>query len=277
MDVLSDACPSCGHKFTGKYCATCGEKRVEHHDFTIPHFIEETIEGLTHFDNKFFRSINHLITKPGSLTLQFEQGSKVPFMKPMQLFIVCNVLFFLIVGGINLFAIRLSSYLNYKQSKIFDYRNDFFQKVGHQADITNVSVLFQEKMINQSKAFIILFIPFFALTCALFFLRHKKPFGLHLVFATHFFSFLLLFFTLFYLLVELPNQHILFLSNNSFEILATSLNFSVLVAYFMLAARRFYQSKWIWCICTGLGAGFTFILLLQAYRIFLFYNIIRTF
>jgi hypothetical protein len=197
-------------------------------------------------------------------------------MKPMQLFIICNVLFFLLVGGANIFAVHLNSYLREAPGALFDTRSYFIQMFGTEADLPQLRTIFQEKMANQSKSFIILFIPIFALSCALFFYRRKKPFGLHLVFATHFFSFLLLFFTLFHLLFELPNQWFFRIPSTAFNLFATLFNFTALVVYFTLAVRRFYEVKWSWAVLTGLGAGALFIVLLQAYRLFLFYNIMRT-
>ena len=276
MDVSNNACPTCGKIFTGKFCAACGEKQSSVHDFSVGHFVEESVEGFTHFDNKFIRTIRQLLFKPGMLTLNFEQGRKIPFMKPMQLFIICNLLFFLLVGGANIFAVQLSNYLATDGGHVFKTRSYFFEKFGTNADIKYLSEIFREKMISQSKMFIVLFIPFFSLTCILLFLRRRKPFGLHLAFATHFFSFLLLFFTLFHLLIELPNDKIFHFSSTAFNQFATILNFSVLVIYFTLAARRFYKVRWIWSGLTGLAAGIIFIILLQAYRLFLFYNILRT-
>ncbi|HVG11866.1 MAG TPA: DUF3667 domain-containing protein [Flavisolibacter sp.] len=270
------SCPTCREPFFGKYCAACGEKQVTHHDFTLPHFIEESIEGITHFDNKFFRSIRDMIASPGLLTRNFEEGRKVKFMKPVQLFIVCNVLFFLLVGESNIFAVHLDSYLGPSRGAFFDTGGYFIKKFGSDANLPQLTAIFQEKMANQSKSFIILFIPIFALWCALCFFRSKKPLGLHLVFATHFFSFLLFFFTLFHLLLELPNDWLFHIPAPSFNLFATLFNFGALVVYFTLAVHRFYKVRWLWAVFTGLSAGVLFIFLLQAYRVFLFYNIMRT-
>lgn len=207
--LSAQTCPSCGNDFTGSYCTQCGEKKLKTHDFSLGHFIEQSIEGITHFDNKFFRTVRNLVCKPGVLTRHFEEGRQVRFMKPMQLFIVCNIIFFLLVGGANIFSVHLHNFLGKTENKVFDTRSHFIKKVGVDANMTHVTELFREKMSNQSKSFIVLFIPFFALACGLLFYRRKKPAGLHLVFATHFFSFLLLFFTLFYLFFEVPNKYII--------------------------------------------------------------------
>ncbi|WP_345255896.1 DUF3667 domain-containing protein [Flaviaesturariibacter amylovorans] len=275
MEAVGTSCPSCGAPFTGKYCSACGEKKVSAHDFTAGHFIEESIEGFTHFDNKFLRTLKLLLFRPGMLTTHFAEGRKVPYMKPMQLFIVSNLLFFLLVGAGNVFAHRIGNYL-VERGGIFNTRSAFYSKFGAAADVTRLGQVFNEKMAGQSKAFIFLFIPFYALACALLFLRRRKPFGLHLTFAAHFFSFLLLYFTLFHFLFVLPDRYLFHMSQEAFERLAIYLNLFVLIGYFTLAARRFYRSGWIFSFFSGIAAGVLFIILLQAYRLFLFHNILRT-
>lgn len=76
----------------------------------MKHFVEESIEDTMHFDGKFYRTFKRLVLSPGSVTRHFEQGRAVPFMKPVQLFIVSNLLFFILVGPSRIFAISLGRY-----------------------------------------------------------------------------------------------------------------------------------------------------------------------
>jgi hypothetical protein len=265
--IQDDLCPSCHAVFTGPFCSACGEKRRSHHDLTIRHFVEESIEGFTHFDGKFLRSLGVLFKKPGLLTKHFEEGIRVPYMKPVQLFFVSNLLFFILSGGMNVFAISLKNYIGYKKVEEM-----FFARFT-QAQFATIQVAFNEKVLAQSKAFIFLFIPFFAIACALLFFRKRKTVTAHLVFAAHFFTFVLLEFTLFYLVVEMPSNRFFHFSEEVFEIVAVTVNLSALVIYFILAARRFYGARWFFCIISGLLIGGLFMELLIGYRLFLFYKI----
>ncbi|RYF85547.1 MAG: hypothetical protein EOO03_13100 [Chitinophagaceae bacterium] len=58
----------------GRFCSFCGEKKTDHHDLSLKHLAEESIEGLTHFDNKLFRSLKVLIRKPGLLARYHFEG-----------------------------------------------------------------------------------------------------------------------------------------------------------------------------------------------------------
>ena len=80
-------------------------------------------------------------------------------MKPMQMFIVCNLLYFILVAGTNIFTVSLDRYLAMKGG-VFDLQGMFVRKFGTDANVKSLSELYTEKMVSQSKAFIILFIPF---------------------------------------------------------------------------------------------------------------------
>jgi hypothetical protein len=269
-------CPSCGQEIIEKFCSRCGEKKRGAHHFTLKHFGEESIEGITHFDGKFFGTIKRLFFSPGALTRHFEQGRNVPFMKPLQLFIVSNLLFFILVGQSNIFAISLGSYLGSDNYKKYGTVNAFNKEVSPQVPFGQVSAVFNEKLTAQSKSYILLFIPVFALACALVFLNRKRFFTLHLVFATHFFSFLLLYFTLFHFLFVLPNRYVIKMSTADFDVFAVAINLAVFIVYFTLAARRFYQIRWYGALLASVVMAYLFLLSLQAYRLFLFYKIIHS-
>ena len=128
-------CASCNTPFTGKYCPDCGEKQLDRHDFAIQHYLEETLEGFTHFDNKFFRSVKILVTWPGMLTQYFSTGKRVSFLKPFQLFLICNLVFFLLAGKLNIFAQSLYSFYTYEPYTYFNTKPTILAKATTDADL----------------------------------------------------------------------------------------------------------------------------------------------
>src|SRR5882672_9429477 len=88
-------CIACGTKLKGNYCWKCGEKKLNPaKDYALYKFIEQTVDGFTHFDSKFLRSFKALLFKPGFLTLEFIHGKRLHYMKPVQIFIIASVLFY---------------------------------------------------------------------------------------------------------------------------------------------------------------------------------------
>lgn len=273
MQPVQSNCPSCGNVFVDTFCSRCGEKRISPHDFAIKYFVEEGIEGFTHFDNKFLRTMKLLLFRPGQLTKSYFEGKRVPYMKPFQLFIVCNILFFLFLGGGNPFSIRFNNfngtpYSYFHTDKLIKSRANTTDKLAA------YTTQFNEKVSRQSKTFIIVIIPFLALGLALIYLRKRRYFTEHLAFATHFFSFVLVYFLLVAYLVVLPVMYIGKVEFNSTgDYLLSTFSIVILVIYFAVAGRRFYNiSKWYTTLST-IFFLFLFAAAVLAYRLFLFYKI----
>ena len=74
--------------------------------------LSETLEAFFHLDSKIFLSLRTLITKPGQLTAEYFRGRRKPYMAPLQLFLVCNFLFFILqpFTGLEILAPPLRSF-----------------------------------------------------------------------------------------------------------------------------------------------------------------------
>ena len=164
----------------------------------------DTFEGLAHFDNKFFRTLKSLILRPGQLALDYTEGRRVRFMKPIQFFLVVNLIFFF--GSLsNPFSIPLKSYLRFKPFTDYQTAQILDNKL-HQTSLpfTAFEQLFNERMNYSSKELIFLFIPFYALLFLVLLFPKKKGIVEHLVFATYFVGFILVYFLAEFYLINLP-------------------------------------------------------------------------
>jgi len=95
MSMPSQAhCVGCGAAVTGRYCADCGE-HAEPHDYSIKHFVTEVLETTAHLDGRVFTSFRSQLTRPGQLTTDFLAGKRKTQLGPVQMFVVCNVLYFM--------------------------------------------------------------------------------------------------------------------------------------------------------------------------------------
>ncbi len=271
-------CTNCDIPYEGNFCPNCGEKRFTSHSLSLAHHAEETLEGLTHFDNKFFRTIKTLVTKPGEISLDNVQGRTVRFVKAFQLFLIINLIVFM-VPIFNPFSLPLHSYVTYTPFTNYGTK----EAVKKEVETRNISykeyeAKFNERMHATSKGYIILFIPLYALLFSLFFFNTKKRFGEHLVFATHFMSFVLIIFLFMSLIIEgliLAAVSLFgykgYVDFDGLMVVSLAL---ILFTYLFFSIRRFYQpgilQNILTTICTGVGMFF----LLQIYRMFIFYKII---
>ena len=156
-------CKTCGHTVAENYCPACGEEMFDPEELSIKHFTEETFEGMVHFDNKFFHTLRTLIAKPGQFSLNYVQGRRSRFMKPVQFFLVVNLIFFFFIT-FNLYAMRLYNYITYKPFVDYHTREIVQQKINTTYLTTGeFQQMFDEKIQADSKDFIFLFILFMRL------------------------------------------------------------------------------------------------------------------
>jgi len=269
-------CQTCGNPRQETFCPNCGEKRHNPHTLTLRHYAEETLEGFTHFDHRFFRSVRALLLRPGLLTAEFVQGRRVRYMLPLPLFLVCNLLFFFFQTN-NVFNQPLSSFVGYQPYTHFGTvqtaRRALAQSGETERELTQ---RFNAAMTTASKSYLFVLIPVFALLLALLFVRCRRTFIEHLLFSTHLFAFLLLFFLLQGVLVILPTRLLTGQSGDSatLELLFSLSTLLVLGAYLFVGFRRFYQISRARAIGAAALGTLAFPLLVIGYRMLLFYKIL---
>lgn len=96
----SDACPNCGAAGDGKYCSTCGQKRIDKHEFAVRHFFGHLVHEITHLDsNKILKTFKALITQPGLLTKEYLSGRKGQYINPIRIYLTVSALYFLFAWG----------------------------------------------------------------------------------------------------------------------------------------------------------------------------------
>lgn len=93
METLT--CKSCGKEFSGNYCNQCGEKVINQKDRTIKYFFGELLNAFTFADNKLWRTLRIILKKPGFLSKEFVDGRRKPYMKPVSIFFLANLIYFL--------------------------------------------------------------------------------------------------------------------------------------------------------------------------------------
>ncbi|MDB5003217.1 MAG: hypothetical protein JWQ34_1442 [Mucilaginibacter sp.] len=276
-------CTNCGHTLEENFCTYCGEKRFDKKQLSFKHFLEETFEGLVHFDNKFFSTLKLLFTKPGQLSLDYVEGRRTRHMKPVPFFLVINLLFFLLVMG-NVYSLHLYNYTHFTPFTWFNTAHIVQQKIALLGiSLDNYSYIFEEKMHAASKVYIFVFIPMYAFICWLLFISYKRLVVEHLVFATHFVSFILCWFFLHDYLFNIPYYYIINFNAASSEVVNYSpifdtvigvISMLVIAAYFAISARRFYKARLISSITSATVVGVSFVILITVYRMLLFFKIL---
>ena len=194
-----ERCRNCDAPLDGAYCSLCGEKRLDHHDLSLGHFVHHSLHDLTHFDTKLFRSLWPLLAKPGHLTREWIEGRRTRYVKPLQMFIMLNIIFFFFGSMAGLLPFTLKMYEMNRRPLFFAVPvTPLVEKKLAQSHLPRpeFEAKLDEKIAHQKKSLVLTMVPLFALVLAMLYVRRKRYFAEHLVFALHFFCFFLLLFLL---------------------------------------------------------------------------------
>ena len=134
--------------------------------------------------------------RPGLLTLEYLRGRRVPYLRPIQLFLLTNLVYFLVqpLSGYSGFNTTLAGQMDgqfYSQSLAVRRRVE--QRVSQQnVSLESYEAAFNRRSSIYARSLTAVLIPLFSLALAALFAAWRKPFAQHVVFATHFVAWQLL-------------------------------------------------------------------------------------
>ena len=273
-DLTNTSCPSCGAPQPERFCARCGEKRITTHDYSIVHFAEHALEMLTHFDFRSIRALKRLVTEPGELTRSYLSGRRRAVLGPIQLFVILNLVF--AFSGMNSFSTPLFIQMGDGPFRAL--------KRGMAADAIAHSGLsgeafartFDQNAGTQGKSWVFAMIPAMSLCLAVLY-GFRRYFFEHLIFATHFYAFMLL---LTMVLIKPAGWIVEYAHLNvKWQVLdfrVSMVILSGLTIYLYLAMRRAHGDSRVAAGARALTLGFLIYPILLAYRFLLFFVTLYT-
>lgn len=188
-EVSTAVCLSCGGPQSGTFCERCGEKRITAHDYSLLHFGKHLLETLTHFDFRSLRALWVLVRRPGLLTRDYLDGRRKRYVGPIQLFVIVN----LIIAAIGFNTFRTPLYIQERDPPFAAQKRaiaaDAQERSGKSRE--EFSSEFDRTAGLQAKTWIFSMIPVYALLLTVLY-GFRRYYVEHLVFATHFYAFMLL-------------------------------------------------------------------------------------
>ena len=94
---LTPRCRNCGEEAPGRYCASCGQG-TDDHIASVGVLARETVEELAGYDSKLWRTLANLMLRPGLLTREYLAGRRARYIRPLRLYLTTSVLFFLVIA-----------------------------------------------------------------------------------------------------------------------------------------------------------------------------------
>jgi hypothetical protein len=277
-DDRATSCPSCGHGSTGRFCSACGEDNGRSRNYSLIGHLAEAFNVITNIESGFLRSFRWLIARPGLLTSEYFAGRRKPFLKPLQLFLFCNIIFFFVQSYTRFDTLSTPLYVHTNMMPYSDYArgkvNQAILKKG--TTFKEYQARFDATIETQSKTLVVLLIPMLALLLQVLYWRAGRYFVEHLVFSIHFFSAFLLFLsgnllltTLFYAVARRVTINLAFLAN---DFLLTMPLLLVCLIYMLVAVRRVYTQSWALTVFKAVILTVGMIFMVQFYRFCLFFT-----
>lgn len=261
-----DACANCGQSLHGEFCHACGQRRFVEADRRLGHLLRQALAAATDLDGRFWGSLRALAFRPGLLSRDYLEGRRRRWMAPMALFLLANVLYFVLPTGVTDFNLPLENQVRQPYHGALAERMLQARMAGRDREAlarwerlpaddrparpapmarADVAAAYDARAGDVGKALIILHVPLLALGLWLCFHRRRAYFAEHLVVALHQFTFLLLFFQLvlmpagwLYLALAGP------VAGEGMPRWALLLSLGLVAAHFALALRRAYDAPW---------------------------------
>ena len=187
-------CPTCDAVVSTPFCPTCGEHVLHTRELTLRPLIGQVFESFTNIDGRLLRSFRYLVGRPGALTIAYVRGQRKPYMAPVALFLLVNVLFFAtesLTGG-KVFTTPLESHLH-TQPWSDAVQNLVARNLNaRHTTVSTYAPVFNQAVALNARSLIIFMAVFFSLAPAIVFWRSGRPPVVHFVFALHFYAFVLL-------------------------------------------------------------------------------------
>ena len=191
-------CPTCNRTVSTPYCPTCGERLLHARELTLRGLVDQLVRAVIKIDGRLIRSVRCLVSRPGFLTVAYLQGRRKPYVGPVPLFLIANVLFFAtesMTGG-KIFTTPLNSHLHTQPWSTFAA-----SLVSHRLETMHTTLdryapIFDRAVALHARSLIIFMALSFSLVPWIAFQRNSRPFVVHALFSLHLYAFMLLLFCL---------------------------------------------------------------------------------
>jgi hypothetical protein len=176
--LTAHTCKSCDNAFAGLYCNLCGEKVIEPQDRKFKSFISTVLIATTFVDNKFIKSLWSAIRNPGFLSREYVDGRRVKYMRPLQMFFILNLVYFLF-PVLQMFnsSLKTQIYTLPHHKLVHDMVMKKILSEGY--SLNGYELMYNEKTTSLAKLLVVVFIILGSVPLSLIFAKKNRYFTDH--------------------------------------------------------------------------------------------------
>lgn len=234
VDESNDHCLNCGADLTGKYCAACGQKRIDRRDLSVRRFFGHVLGELTDLQsNKILRTLGALLFKPGLLTSEYLAGKKGSYIGPVRLYLTFSAIYFLFAWG-TLSDIRGGGAARMSRNRMVI---EIAQQKGLDPQVYAARIQDRAERIAAVLRFMSVLVS--GLFLSLLYFSTRRYYVEHLIFSFHYYSFDFFcksLFATFFIVVTVFGGRLPAMVLNFF--------YPIAFVYLLFALRRVYRQSW---------------------------------
>lgn len=264
-------CPSCSHEALGSYCSQCGERRLVADELTWRAWFGQLLGGLFNLDGRLWRTLASLVFVPGQLAVRYCRGERVRWMRPVQLFLLVNLIYFLVQPHLGFNAFRTTLELQIERQSYSQWIRPLVEAriAARGVAPAEYATAFNALVGDLARLLLVLLIPLTALCMHLVAGGGGRRLLEHMVLATHYVAGQLLVFHVLLLAAVSVGMHRGWLRYE--ENLGMLTNLLLLVVWLTFAWRRFHGTSWVRAVVAAMLLAFAWVPTLLGYRLALFW------
>ncbi len=191
-----ETCGNCEMPLSARYCPACGQdsyRRVT----SLGEILKDFFGDYLNLDSRLAQSMGPLIAKPGFLTREYLVGHRARYIPPLRLYLVISILFFFLLSvtafGVPWVANSASMPVNVKltvdKKKLAKLREmpAWRRQIARNAlKLKSQPRAFLHDIVRNLPTVMFILLPIFALVLKLLYIRRKRYYVEHLIFAAHY-------------------------------------------------------------------------------------------
>jgi hypothetical protein len=172
----------------GNYCNHCGEKVIEPKERKLRAVISNVLMATSIVDNKFLKSLWLTVSRPGFLSREYADGRRVMYMRPLQMFFILNLIYFLF-PVLQMFNSSLNTQRKFlPHSKIARALVD--EKIKAEGlNLLGFELMYNEKTTSLAKLLIVVFVIIASIPLSLIFWKRNRYYADHIALSVELTSF----------------------------------------------------------------------------------------
>jgi hypothetical protein len=274
-------CLNCHHVVENRFCPNCGQENKETKE-SFHYLFFHTVEDLVHYDSGFWKTIKYLLFYPGKLTNEYIKGRRKMFVPPVKLYIFISFITFFLLSvlssansqqeipitantntehvskdgkiriaeaqknTINIDTTGFKTELGEEGGEVGKWLDTKFRSIAKHAKDKDFIKKFYKTLFSTIPKALFIFMPLFAFVLWLFHNKKKWYYFDSGIFTIHYFSMILLSFTINALLSALFTKLLDTETADTLNGFMTMILILWWVFYFFRSHSRFYkEQKWI--------------------------------